>query len=235
MSLEAFWDAVRALKRERTGEGLLQSEVDSLNALIATWEPCGPDKVCQLADGGKFFGAVRASFGGLGQEQVEGFNHLLKAMGDAGWPIAWAAYGLATAWHETAFTMQPVEEAYWVKNADAWRRRNLSYYPWHGRGYVQLTHQFNYRRADEKLGLNGALMADPKVAMNCEVAAKILVRGMTEGWFTTHKLADTLPNGPATRAQFKASRPIINGRDKDDEIAELAVKFQTALALGVWA
>lgn len=236
MSLADFWDAARALKRATTGEGLTQQEVDAFNAILETWKPCGSDGVCALGDPAKFFGALRTALGSLTQEQVDGYNYLLKAMGDAGWPIAWAAYGLATAAWETKYTLQPVEEAYWVKNADAWRKRNLAYYPWHGRGYVQLTHKFNYELADKKLGLNGALIADPKLAMNCENAAKIMVRGMTEGWFTTKKLADTLPkNSAATRDQFKASRPIINGRDRDDEIADLAHKFQTALALGVWA
>ena len=48
-----------------------------------------------------------------------------------------AAYTLATAYWETNRTMKPVEEAYWL--SDAWRKANLRYYPWHGRGYTQTT------------------------------------------------------------------------------------------------
>lgn len=42
MSAEAFFDAARALKRERTGKdaiGLTQPEVDALNVIIAWWKP----------------------------------------------------------------------------------------------------------------------------------------------------------------------------------------------------
>lgn len=45
MSAEAFFDALRALKREKTGNpaiGLTQEEVDAFNALIAAWEPPPP-------------------------------------------------------------------------------------------------------------------------------------------------------------------------------------------------
>lgn len=37
MSLANFWDATRALKRQRTGEGLTQQEVDTLNAILDQW------------------------------------------------------------------------------------------------------------------------------------------------------------------------------------------------------
>ena len=54
------------------------------------------------------------------------------------------AYVLATALWETARTMKPVVEAFW--KTDAWRKKNLRYYPWHGRGFVQLTWDKNYDR-----------------------------------------------------------------------------------------
>ena len=65
-----------------------------------------------------------------------------------------AAYIMATAWWETAHTVEPVKEAYWVKNAEAWRKKNLRYYPWYGRGYVQLTWERNYIHAGKQLGLD---------------------------------------------------------------------------------
>ena len=48
-----------------------------------------------------------------------------------------AAYVLATAYWETARTMEPVREAFWM--SEEWRRANLRYFPWYGRGFVQLT------------------------------------------------------------------------------------------------
>jgi len=135
-----------------------------------------------------------------------------------------AAYVLATADHETAHTFMPVREAYWVKNAEAWRKKNLRYYPWYGRGFVQLTWEANYKKAGDKIGVN--LIADKDAAMQPENAAKILVLGMKEGWFTDKKLSDYIT---LSRSEFVSARRIINGTDKDDEIAALAIKYDREL------
>jgi peptidoglycan hydrolase-like protein with peptidoglycan-binding domain len=177
---------------------------------------------------------------GLSQSQVDGINAKLAAFGKACWPVSFAAYGLATSYHETCVrgvrTMQPVEE---VGKGSARRYgvpgRNGGQVPY-GRGDVQLTWDDNYDRADAELGLEGALKRDYSLALRPDISARIMVRGMEEGWFTGRKLADTLPaSGAASFAQFKASRPIINGRDKDDEIAAIALKWQEALLAGRWS
>lgn len=239
MSAAAFFDAARALKRELTGDagiGLTQGEVDDLQAVIATWAPGAVANPKALSDAGAFFAAVRKAFGSLEQAQVDGFQVLLQAFGVARWPISWAAYGLATAWHETAATMQPVAEAYWVKNAEAWRKANLRYYPWHGRGFVQLTWEKNYQRADDELGLAGRLIAKADLALDPDIAAKIMVHGMEGGWFTGKSLKDYLPlAGRAGFDAFKEARRIINGTDKWEVIAKEAVAFQDALEAGGWA
>ena len=61
-----------------------------------------------MFDYGKFFAQVRADFGKLTQPQVDGFSIVTAAL--KGWDVTWVAYALATAWHETAHTMQPVKE-----------------------------------------------------------------------------------------------------------------------------
>lgn len=234
MSAEEVFGSIRAYKRELTGEPLTQPEVDALNAIFARWtRPVAPNPTA-LADAQAFFKVVREKFGALSQEQVEGFNALLQAMGAATWPIAWTAYGLATAYHETARTMQPVQEAFWKD--DPWRQRNLRYYPWHGRGYVQLTWERNYKRADDELGLSGALTSDRDLALRPDIAAKILVSGMSQGWFTSKKLADYLPEqGSAVLGQYQQARRIINGQDKAIEIGKQAQAFEAALSAGGWA
>lgn len=180
-------------------------------------------------DTARFFECVRAKFGALSQDQVDGFNAVLKAM--TGSPIAFTAYAMATAWWETAKTMQPVREAYWVKNAEAWRKANLRYYPWYGRGYVQLTWEANYVRADKELGLAGELTANPDKALEPDIAAAILRKGMDGGWFTGKSFSTYLPaRGLADTLQFREARRIINGVDKRDEIAALAISFQEALS-----
>ena len=176
-----------------------------------------------LKDPTAFFAVVRKELGSLSQSQVVGFNTLLAAM--SGWGHRWVAYGLATAWHETNATMQPVREAYWL--SEEWRKKNLRYYPWYGRGYPQTTWKENYQNADDELGLGGSLMANPDRMLEPEIAAATMVRGMEEGWFTGKKLSDF--------ATYKDMRQIINGKDKEVKIAGYANTFERALLAGGWA
>jgi hypothetical protein len=164
---------------------------------------------------------------------------VLSAAKEVGWPVAFTAYALATACHETAYTMQPVREAFWLP--ESWRSKNLRYHPFYGRGYVQLTWKDNYVRADRELGLGGRLNSNLDLAMEPDIAAKIMVKGMQEGWFCgdksgqRHTLARHLPtDGAATVAQFTSARRIINGTDKAAKIAGEAIKFQSALQAGGW-
>ena len=135
-----------------------------------------------------------------------------------------AAYVLATAEWETNRTFEPVKEAYWVKNAEQWRKKNLRYYPWHGRGFVQLTWERNYKHAGQKIGVD--LIANPDAAMQPDNAANILVIGMVEGWFTGKKLADYIT---LQKSQFTAARRIINGNDKAKDIAAIARRHDKEL------
>lgn len=240
MTVEAVFDALRTYKREITGEGLTAVDVATFNAVFASWKPAHENPHA-LGDGAAFYASVRGYFGVLNQPQVDGFGTLLQAMGVVRWPIAFAAYGLATAWHETNQTMQPVREAYWL--SEAWRKTNLRYYPWYGRGLVQLTWKgddraspYGYTRADEELDLNGKLLADPDLALDPSIAAQVLVRGMEEGWFCTKGLKDFLPlSGLGGHSAFVGARKIINGSDRADDIAKYADAFQAALTAGAWA
>jgi hypothetical protein len=108
-------------------------------------------------------------------------------------------------------------------------------HPWYGRGFVQLTWEANYKHADEALGLNGALIANPDTAMQPDIAAKILTKGMEEGWFTRRGLKDYLPlSGRAGFDAYKEARRIINGTDKFEIIAKEAQVFEAALLEGGW-
>jgi hypothetical protein len=133
-----------------------------------------------------------------------------------------AAYILATAKWETAHTMEPVVEAYWL--SEDWRSRNLRYYPWHGRGYVQLTWERNYLRAGKALDVD--LTTDPDRAKDPKYAVPILVVGMLEGWFTGKKLSDYVT---LQKSDFVGARRIVNGTDKAQQIADLARDYDEAL------
>ena len=182
-----------------------------------------------------FFDAIRPMFGGLSTDQVRGLEILLAAVD--GLPVRHQAYVLATAYHETAATMQPVRETLAKTDAEAarrlerawkagklswvktpyWRADNGKY--WIGRGYVQLTHKANYERAGKRMGID--LVADPSAAMSPMLAARIIVQGMSEGWFTGVKMSDC--------ATYRDMRKVVNGMDRADMIAGYAAKFEAAL------
>jgi hypothetical protein len=129
------------------------------------------------------------------------------------------AYVLATTEWETAHTFKPVKEAYWKD--EAWRRQNLSkYYPYYGRGYVQLTWEANYRKYAQIMGLD--LVGDPNLALEPNNAMFILVHGFRTGAFTGKKITDYI-NSEET--DFYNARRCINRLDRAEEIAALAEKF----------
>lgn len=186
-----------------------------------------------LADSAAFFASVRESFGALRQAQVDGFNALLDAMGEAGWSTAWTAYGLATAWHETAQTMQPIAE-YGKGAGRPYGAKDATGQAPYGRGYVQLTWAANYKRAAEEVG-EPKLATDYDLAMRPDLAAKILVSGMSEGWFAGKGLRAYLPAEVGRAEQFVEARRIINGTDRAQQIANQALQFQRALQAGAWS
>lgn len=137
------------------------------------------------------------------------------------------AYALATAYHETAFTLLPIEEYGEGRNKkygryydiDGTQYRNL-HHVYYGRGYAQLTWLTNYKKAKDKLGVD--FVNKPWLACEPHNALKILIIGMQEGWFTGKKLSDfDLYCG----FDYVGARRIINGQDKAQEIAKYAQLF----------
>ncbi len=142
-----------------------------------------------------------------------------------------AAYVLATTHWETNATFEPVREAYWVKNAEQWRKKNLRYYPWYGRGFVQLTWEANYLKAGKAIGVD--LIKNPDLAMEPNNAAKILVIGMRDGWFTGKDLDDYIDgieeSDKEDFLEYYNARRIVNGMDKANNIAVLSEKYEAEL------
>lgn len=163
--------------------------------------------------------------------------------------LAWAAYMLATVEHETERRFAPVEEVgrgegkpYGValqvacacqmngrnramrlgKAAQDCLRTNVYY----GRGYVQLTWQSNYARLGQALGMGRLLMEQPEQALQPEIAYAVLSYGMTRGVFTGKRLGDFLNTSGENYVQ---ARRIVNGLDCAEEIAELAIAWESRL------
>ncbi|MVA91628.1 hypothetical protein GOZ80_06280 [Agrobacterium vitis] len=193
-------------------------------------------------DRAKFFAAVRISLfsGKLSDPQVKGMDAILDEWVAQGLTdIRWLAYMLATAYHETAQTMQPITEyggrKYFEKYDTGTLAKQLGNTPaadgdgffYRGRGYPQLTGAANYRNADKKLGLGGQLIANPDLALQPDIASKIMVLGMTEGWFTGRKLSDYFT---PSSSDWVNARKIINRLDRAQDIAGYAKAFNSALA-----
>jgi predicted chitinase len=193
--------------------------------------------------GKTFFDTLRGMlFGGrLSPSQTAGIQLILEEC--AARKIvnpAQVAYVLATAFHETAFTMRPIKEfgsaAYFRSMYDiagkrpavARRLGNLAagdgalYF---GRGLVQITGRRNY--ADWSRRLDVDLLKKPDLALAPAHAARILVEGMKLGTFTGRKLDDFI-SGEAR--DFRNARRIINGTDKAAAIAAYAETFLAALS-----
>lgn len=162
--------------------------------------------------------------GTIKQSQVDGINAILKAFD--GLDVRYVGYALATAYHETAYTMKPIEEYGKGKNYDYGKKLKMSrkvytipdklYY---GRGMVQLTWYENYDAmsiAAVKQGKDWNFLQHPELMLQMEPSVWVLKYGMLNGSFTGKKLSDYF-NDAVT--QPITARRIINGNDKASLIA----------------
>jgi putative chitinase len=185
-----------------------------------------------------FFDTVRTNlFGGtLTQSQVDGMNYLLIV-----WEVHfeksnprdgtnWLSYCLATFFHETAKTMQPIEE-YGKGSGKSYGQPagpyNQCYY---GRGHVQLTWEDNYKKGQNYLKSRYKVICniykDASEMLKDEVSALVSYDGMIYGWFTgvgLPKYFNSTTEDPVN------ARKIVNGLDKADTIAGYYTKFKSAL------
>jgi predicted chitinase len=130
---------------------------------------------------------------------------------------------LATVYKECATRMWPTTE---YGSEDYLKGKE--YYPYIGRGFVQLTWEENYKNAGIALGLidDRDLVVHPDVALDSLIAARIMFRGMAEGWFTGAKLGQYFND---TVDDPVGARRIINGTDCAYEIADYHQIFLSAL------
>ncbi len=180
----------------------------------------------------EFYDVVRKELfkGKLKQTHVDGLQALLKATADLK-DERHRAYILATAYHETAKTMQPIEEYGKGKGYDYGRmvKRNRTAYTkpdqlYYGRGLVQLTWYENYEYMGRIIGMD--LLNHPELALQMAISCKIIVTGMTRGMFTGVKL-ETYFN--ENREDWEQARKIVNGMDCAEKIAGYAKIFWKAL------
>lgn len=180
-----------------------------------------------------FFDSVRESlFGGdMSQEQVDGLNILLDYAEDEGTDDRHLAYVLATAFHETAQTIQPIAEYGKGAGHSYGEPDPTTGETYYGRGYVQLTWKDNYKKQDDKLNLNGRLVEDPDLAMDPNIAVQVLFGGMYDGDFTGVGLPTyiTCEDPSSDTTDFYNARKIVNGLDCAEQIQGYAQKFANAI------
>jgi predicted chitinase len=196
-------------------------------------------------DRAKFFKHYRSNLEDhLEQSQVQGYDAIFdywesSTLNDP----RWLAYALATAYHETGRKMQAVREGFCdsdqcsikaVTRLFEQKRIARNYALPHpngqgyfGRGLVQITHGNNYETLGRAIGLGMGLYDKPGLALQLEVAVKIMFVGMTQGLFTGKRFADYFNN---TATSWTPARRIINGVDKADLIAGYAKKFFKCLS-----
>lgn len=173
-----------------------------------------------------FFAGIRQQpfSGKLNAGQVSGTSAILdewerRKLTD----LRWLAYMLATTKWETDHTMLPIKEG-----GSAAYLRGKKYYPWYGRGFVQLTWKRNYDafRAPVLKLFSVDIVENADNAMQLGPAAYIMFEGMTKGTFTGKKLSDYFN---ASKTDWLNARRIINGTDRAADIVGIAKMFYADL------
>ena len=143
------------------------------------------------------------------------------------------AYLMATAEWETARTFLPVREGYWkfggkpqedtttsaFQRREAWRQDTMRYYPYYGRGLVQLTWLRNYEYYAELFLIDVETMRER--ALNPGYALFVMMHGMSMGVFGRTVNRYIRPG----KYDFVGARRSVNGTDKAEKIAKLARKW----------
>lgn len=172
-----------------------------------------------------FFTSMRSYFGSLSQSQVNGINYILENMEQDTRPAVsvqsvWMrqlAYMFATVKHEVANTYLPITEY-----GNTYCPRYDGGCTYKGRGYVQLTHRYNYQKMSSVVGVD--LVSYPERALEPEIAYTVMSHGMFYGSFTGAKLGDYILSG---RTDYYNARRVVNGTDRASLISGYAQSFQT--------
>ena len=184
-------------------------------------------KTSRKIDRDIFFKHYRSIFkpGNISQEQVETFDAIFDYWDKVPHTdLRWLAYALATAYHETGRCMAPIREGFAQSDEASikavrkllangyiktdYSKPDANGKSYFGRGLVQITHGYNYKKLGQALGLGNKLYDDPNLALNKEIAVKLLFVGMIDGLYTGHKLSAYFNT---SKEDWFGAREIING------------------------
>lgn len=178
-----------------------------------------------------FFQNIRPMFGGkFSQSQVDGINAILTANETYRVGNRQFAYIIATVFHETDKTFQPIEE--YGKGKGKLYGTNIKhdkkpYFDtkniFYGRGHTQNTWYETY----EKLTVlaqkhNWDFLNNPELLLQMQPSIWATFTAMQTGLYTGRKLSDYINT---QKCDYVNARRIINGTDKAELIAEYANQF----------
>lgn len=187
-------------------------------------------------------------FGGkLKQSQVDGINATLDEWDlwvAKGWvdnDLRKLAYILATDYHESDKTMQPIKEygsndyfikRYWTNKKQRQWLGNISpqdAVDFCGKGKPMITGRANYRKMGKILGYD--LEANPNLMLDLKISTEVMFEGMLtgksfKGDFTGKHLGNYFNK---TIESWLGARYVVNGQDKANKIANEGKLFLNAL------
>lgn len=194
----------------------------------------------------KGFAIIREWAGKLSQSQVNHLNRIVTVMDkDKSITYPQGAYILATVWHETAGTMEPIAEygkgrsrdyGRWFKDAqgrewcykDGFRKdiyyRSTYNHLYYGRGETQNTWFDNYKRLGEALGHD--YLNNPDLLLTVEHSTPAMIYAMKVGLYTGHSLSRHINQ---SKKDYVNARRIINGTDLAVKVAGIANVMERAL------
>ncbi len=157
--------------------------------------------------------------------------------------LRWLAYILATTYHETGRRIKAVRECFGKTDAASiacvtrmYRRgrikRNYARIDpktgkaYFGRGHVQLTWDWNYKRMGKELNMGDEIYINPDLALHPDTSVAILAQGMIKGLFTGKRLSKYFN---ASSTNWGGARRIVNGLDKYKLIGGYGRKFHATL------
>jgi Chitinase class I len=231
-------------KNQLGNTGASRGVIGSQTALVYFDEISG-----KLSGGGKvnrakFFSEFRSRFENLSQSQVQGYDAIFDFWDKSNLTDnRWLAYVLATAFHETGEDLQPVREGFCGSDQCSINavtrlfnngRISINYAlpeangnSYFGRGLVQITFADNYLRLGQAIGIDSQLFDNPSLALDMNMAVRIMFKGMIDGLFTNSSLGDFF-NDSIT--DWDGARTIINPGDLGQLVGDFGRKFFQCLS-----
>ena len=180
----------------------------------------------QNIDFQKFLTSLQGSLGTFNTSQITGLQNLITYLENDSdvVDLRWASYMLATTWWESGRTFLPIAEYGKGKGHPYGIPDSITGKVYYGRGFVQTTWKANYKTFSSVVGQD--LVSNPELALEPNIAYRIMSSGMRKGMFTGVGLSRYFND---TKEDAVNARKIINGLDQAQKIAGFYEQILKAL------